>query len=299
MKSFPLIFDIYRGSFDNGPGIRTTVFFKGCPLRCVWCHNPESMESYQELAFYPEHCLKCRECHKVCPRQAIFLEGNIRINRARCNLCGYCVKICPTGVFKIIGQYYPVDKLVEFLLLDKVFYQVSGGGITFSGGEPLLFIDYLSEILKALKQEKIHTAIQTAGYFSFKEFADKILPYLDLVMFDLKIFDSDKHKYYTGYDNKVILDNFTRLLTAKVSVIPRVPLIPDITAVQENLISIAEYLGKYSCRNYSLLPFNSGGISKWERLGKEIPQRLRACKVEPSLEEQWRKLFEETISKIE
>jgi pyruvate formate lyase activating enzyme len=253
------------------------------------------MESCQELVFYPEHCLKCGECHKVCPSQAIILEGNIRVNRARCNLCGYCAKICPAGALRIVGQYYLVDKLVELLLLDKVFYQVSGGGVTFSGGEPLLFIDYLSEILKALKQEKIHTAIQTAGYFSFREFADKILPYLDLVMFDLKIFDSDKHKYYTGYGNKVILDNFTHLLAAKVSVLPRVPLIPDITAVQENLLSIAKYLGKHSCQNYSLLPFNSGGISKWERLGKEIPQKLRTCKVEPSLEQQWRQLFEETI----
>ncbi|HWQ71140.1 MAG TPA: glycyl-radical enzyme activating protein [Desulfitobacteriaceae bacterium] len=295
MKNSPLIFDIRRGSFDNGPGIRTTVFFKGCPLRCVWCHNPESMESCRELAFYPEHCLKCGECFKVCPSQAITLEGNLRINRTKCNLCADCAKICPAGALKVVGQYYPVNKLLELLLRDKVFYQVSGGGVTFSGGEPLLFINYLSEIIQALKQEKIHTAIQTAGYFSFPEFAAKILPYLDLVMFDLKIYDSAKHKYYTGYGNKVILDNFTRLPAGKVSVIPRVPLIPNITAVPENLIRIAEFLRKHSCRNYSLLPFNPGGISKWERLGKDIPGKLRDSKLEPAREEQWRELFEKTI----
>lgn len=292
MKNLPLIFDLRRGSFDDGPGIRTTVFLKGCPLRCVWCHNPESMESELELAFYAENCLKCGECLQVCPQQAISLAGNSRVDRARCDLCGRCAAVCLAGALKKVGQYYPVEKLVELLLLDKVFYQVSGGGVTFSGGEPLLHLDYLADTLKALKQEGIHTAVQTAGHFCYPDFAEKVLPHLDLVLFDLKLLDPIQHRSYTGCDTEVILENFNRLLDTNITLIPRVPLIPGITASETNLVGIANFLRKSSCKNYRLLPFNSLGISKLERLGKRIPEEVRTGEFDPAEEERWRKLFE-------
>jgi len=273
----PMIFDIQRFSLDNGPGIRTTVFFKGCPLSCGWCHNPESKRSGPEIAFYPHLCLGCGDCKKNCPQDAISLKDTGRIIRKKCTVCGRCTKECPTGALKMIGQYYSVDYLIELLLRDRNFYEISKGGVTFSGGEPTLFMDYLSQVVRVLKGEDIHLALQTCGMFDWLEFQEKIWPYVDLIFYDLKIFDPQKHRQYTGVGNEKILENFIYLSkqkdkgkdkilssTSKIipkTIIPRTPLIPNITDTSENLSQIADFVKRLGYSTHELLPYNPVGVA--------------------------------------
>jgi len=271
LKKLPLIVDIARNRTEDGKGIRTTVFFKGCPLSCIWCQNPEAMERNVEIGFYPKNCIGCFECEKVCPEAAIIREKQ-RINRGKCTLCLRCVDACPTNSLRKIGTYYEIDELLEILLLDYIFYETSGGGITLSGGEPTLWPTYVGELLKRLKSRGIHTAIQTSGFFSYSSFKEKILPWLSLIMYDFKIIDPIMHLQYTGCDNKIILENFIKLLKEGVEVIPRIPLIPEFTDTKENLSGILEFLKKMGIERYSFLPYNPLGLSKWENLGKKGKQ---------------------------
>ncbi|NOZ69311.1 MAG: glycyl-radical enzyme activating protein [Deferribacteres bacterium] len=159
----PLIFNIRRFALDDGPGIRTTVFLKGCPLSCIWCHNPESMDPAAEVAFYPDRCILCGDCRRVCSEGAVSMHDMQRINREQCTACGRCADICPAGAVELIGGYYLAGELVEILLRDRVFYETSNGGVTFSGGEPALYTRYLQPVMEELKKNNIHIAIQTSG----------------------------------------------------------------------------------------------------------------------------------------
>ena len=255
----PLIFDIKRFSREDGPGIRTTVFFKGCPLSCSWCHNPESKNPEPEIAFYSDRCIGCGDCDAVCPESAIRLEktGTGRIDRKKCSACGLCVDACPSGALKIIGRFYPPEELIETVLADKNFYKTSGGGVTFSGGEPTLFMNYVVEVSKGLKKQGLHLAIQTAGPFRLDAFVQKLLPHVDLVFYDIKIIDPDAHKRHTGSDNRAILYNFTQLhLVAPDKLIPRTPMIPGITDTKQNLEQISRFLKIAGCRPSRLLSYN-------------------------------------------
>jgi pyruvate formate lyase activating enzyme len=264
----PVIFDIRRFALDDGPGIRTTVFFKGCPLACSWCHNPESIRADREMAFYPQFCIDCGDCVTACANGAI--TGNSpKIDRQSCRVCGNCAAACPATALKIIGVHHPVPKLVALLLRDRMFYETSGGGVTFSGGEPTLHMDYLGAALQALQARGIHTAIQTCGMFDLAEFKGKVLPYLDLIFYDLKIFDAWKHAEHTGKANGVILANFADLIgTVPEKIKPRLPLIPGITATIDNLRAIARYLKSHGCIECAILPYNSGGMEKRILLGE-------------------------------
>ncbi len=276
----PLIFALRRCALDDGPGIRTTVFLKGCPLGCTWCHNPESIDPGTEIAFYPDRCINCSECRQACPNGAVIPDPAVRINRRVCQKCGRCAEACPSLALQKIGEYYPVSRLLEILKRDLVFYELSGGGITFSGGEPMLYMDYVSSIISVLKAEGIQVALETSGYFDFACFAEKILPYLDLIFYDLKFIDSSLHKQYTGRENHRILANFARLVKETgLPVIPRTPLVPGITAAPANLARIAAFLQELGGQNHSLLPYNPGGASKQARLGRGCLKRssLNCC----------------------
>lgn len=294
----PLVFDIRRFSLDDGPGIRTTVFLKGCSLACIWCHNPESMSADAEIIHNPSVCIQCGECFAVCPEGAVLIPPPSGIDRTLCTGCGKCVEVCPSTALRITGGYYPPDSLVMELLKDKGYFETSGGGVTFSGGEPCLYSEYLNEVMRLLKAHGIPVAIQTAGLFDLAEFREKILPHLDLIYFDLKLFDSWRHREYTGTGNGKIWDNFIALAGEKaVELIPRVPLVPGITADRNNLSGLAGLIRDAGCRQYELLPYHPGGIAKWRALGKPVPHCLPQGMMSPEEEHGWKAFFGEKIGR--
>ena len=259
------IFDIERSSYVDGPGIRTTVFFKGCNLRCAWCHNPESQSNKVQMLFYKDKCTGCGKCREKCPN-----------SMKKCDLCGRCTLYCPHDAREICGKEYTVDDVMRVILKDKVFYEnsgggvtFSGGGVTFSGGECMLQIDFLEAILKECKKNGIHTAVDTAGHVPF-EFFERIIPYTDLFLYDVKCFDSDKHKQHTGVENQLILKNLKSLLAKSTPVWIRIPIIPTVNDTEEELQRIKEYLS--SCgipEKVELLPYHAMGEHKYAAIGKE------------------------------
>ena len=287
MNEIPLIVDVKRYSLEDGPGIRSVVFFKGCPLRCVFCHNPETQAPGPEIVFSTEECILCGACARICPNNAISLESEGRIDRTKCDNCGKCVQVCPGKGLRLAGASYQVEELLELLLRDRAFYRHSQGGVTLSGGECTLYPDYLEALLKHLKPFKIHVVLETSGFFSYEIFKQKVLPYLDMIYYDLKIADPKAHKHFTGHSNKKIIENLSRLVQETgVKVIPRVPLIPSITATRENLEGIARILKKMGLSNAVLLPYNPMGISKYKMIGRPeplIPERFMSREEEKEL----------------
>ena len=253
-----IFFDIQRNSFVDGPGIRTTVFFKGCNLKCAWCHNPESQSAKPQMMFYKDKCTGCGKCKSVCPYH---LE--------QCELCGKCTLYCPVDARKVCGKEHTVDEVLKEVLKDKAFYETSGGGVTFSGGECMLQIDFLVEILKKCKENGIHTAVDTAGHIPFESF-EKILPYTDLFLYDIKIFDSQKHKQYVGVGNELILENLKKLFERKAKLWIRIPIIPDVNDSIEEIQKIKDFLKTIGTpEKIELLPYHAMGENKYRAIGKE------------------------------
>lgn len=253
-----IIFDIQRNSFVDGPGIRTTVFFKGCNLKCAWCHNPESQSAKPQMMFYKDKCTGCGKCKSVCPHH---LE--------QCELCGKCTLYCPVDARKVCGKEHTVDEVLKEVLKDQAFYETSGGGVTFSGGECMLQIDFLAEILKKCKENGIHTAVDTAGHIPFESF-EKILPYTDLFLYDIKIFDSQKHKQYVGVGNELILENLKKLFERKAKLWIRIPIIPDVNDSIEEIQKIKDFLKTIGTpEKIELLPYHAMGENKYRAIGKE------------------------------
>ena len=269
MNPLPLIVDIKRHSLEDGPGIRSVVFFKGCPLRCVFCQNPETKDPAAELAFFPDKCIRCGSCAAVCPEEAIDLDFHGQIHREKCIRCGQCADVCPGNALMLLGTYFPANTLVEILLRDLPFYRHSGGGVTLSGGECTIYPDYLESVLRSLKSRAIHVVLETAGYFEYDTFKQKILPFVDLIYYDIKIAEPGAHNHYIGKPNQRILKNFRRLVGEKrVEVHPRIPLVPGITATRENLSSIIDFLWEAGADNVSLLPYNPMGVGMAVSLGR-------------------------------
>ena len=267
-KPKTLIVDIKRNALDDGPGIRTLIFFAGCPLSCVWCQNPETKSPYLKLSFDDEICTECGNCISSCSQNAISFDNEFRIERSKCNLCGKCIEACPNHALKFVGEQYSIADLMKIILQDKVFYDNSGGGVTLSGGEPLYHINYVHNLLKNLRKNSIHSCIETSGFYNRKEFKKLIQPHADLIYFDLKIFNPEKHKKYCKVNNEIILRNFESLINeGLIQVLPRIPLIPSITDTQDNLSALAEYLKSLNITQIGLLPYNPLWLNKPKKIG--------------------------------
>jgi pyruvate formate lyase activating enzyme len=271
---------VRRGSTVDGPGMRSVVFFKGCPLRCVFCHNPETQHIGPEIAYSPARCIDCGACVSTCPVGAIQRDaiapasanGAVRIDRRRCNGCGACAEACGGGALARVGRYWPIDELMELLLRDASFYQHSGGGVTLSGGEPTLFVDYVEALLLALRRCGVHVAIETSGYFDYDVFAGRLLPNIDLVLFDVKIIDRAASTRLLGRPSDLVIDNLRRLLAHRpADVQPRIPLIPGVTDGRDNLSAIVACLSRFGAKSVSLVPYNPLGLDSYARLGRQTP----------------------------
>ena len=264
-----LIFNLQKYSLQDGPGIRTTVFLKGCPLHCDWCHNPESISPRQEFIILESRCIACGECRLACPHGEV-IDGSALLPRVmeQCVFCGACSDACPTAARELVGRRMTVDELLPLLLRDRVFYDDSGGGITFSGGEPLLQFEFLAEALAACRTERMHTAVDTAGFCPTEHLLE-IAPVTDLFLFDLKCHNGDRHRQYTGASNDLILQNLQALSRVHSNIWVRVPIIPEINDTREELEAAARLTASLAgVRQVNLLPYHRTGVRKSERLGK-------------------------------
>ena len=274
-----IIFDVKRYAIHDGPGIRTTLFLKGCSLRCQWCHNPEGIESKPEIMLRPSRCAKeCNECVSICPQDAISKDGNtIEIDKAKCDLCRKCEDVCVYEALEVVGREVAVQEVMEEIEKDRIFFDESGGGITFSGGEPLMQLDFLEALLKEIGKKNIHVTLDTSGYVSFKDL-DRISDKVDLFLYDLKIMDDEKHEKYTGVSNRLILDNLRKLAGREKSVAVRIPLISGINDDDQSIQKFVEYLlSLKNIKQINLLAYHKGGCEKYKRLRKEeLPKTFQS-----------------------
>ncbi|MFU8826549.1 MAG: glycyl-radical enzyme activating protein [Brevefilum sp.] len=271
------ILHLQRLSTEDGPGIRTTIFFKGCPLSCLWCHNPESIEPHPQVHWLETRCIGCALCLETCPNGALssLATGEIVVDRYICQGCGLCAEVCPSTALEILGQDVQLDDLVSELLKDQAYFQASGGGVTASGGEPTLQAGFVSRLFARLQGEGVHTALDTCGACSPKAL-EAILPHTDLVLYDLKLMDSGEHRRVTGLRNQVILENLARVAEwarrdpTGIQLWIRTPLIPGVTASEDNLAAIGAYLADHLdgvVARWELCAFNNLCKDKYRRLG--------------------------------
>ena len=270
ISDYGQVFEIERYATKDGPGIRTVVFFKGCNLRCIWCQNPESHIMKPEVMYSAEQCAGCRKCLSVCP------NGSVReippfgfiSNSNTCLLCGACVDACFYDARKIVGKTYTVEELMKEILKDKNFYDNSGGGVTFSGGEPLLQHRVVLEVAKSCRKMGIHTALETAGYVEWKVL-EEVIPYMNLIFYDVKHIDEKLHKEYTGVSNKLILENLKKLSMKFNNIIVRIPVVPKVNNTMDVQRKIFQFLLKYTnVKTVELLPFHRLGTGKYNGLGR-------------------------------
>jgi len=280
MRRKAVVTDIQRFSIHDGPGIRTTVFLKGCTLACRWCHNPECIRPYSEIGFDARRCLGCFECERVCPREAILREPEVRIDRLRCDRCGLCVEACPPGALSRVGEAWTAGAIREAVLRDTDHYGQSGGGVTFSGGEPLRYARFLEPLVERLHADGVHVTVETAGAVPY-EGARGCLLAADLVLFDLKSMDPVVHREWTGSDNAVVLDTFRRAVREGARIVPRMPLVPGVNDGRENLAATAGFLRRHGFGSLVLLPYHRLGEGKLRRIDPPVePPALRPARPE-------------------
>lgn len=265
------IFNIQKYSIHDGPGIRTTVFLKGCPLHCWWCHNPESQNYGPQLIFREDRCIGCGTCVKVCPNHT---------QKDKCDCCGACARACPTCAREVIGSTVTAEYVLKEIEKDIIFYDQSGGGVTFSGGEPLVQPNFLQEMLKECKARDIHTAIDTSGYANW-EVLSRMVDSTDLFLYDIKHMDDTIHTKTVGVSNRIILGNLEKLSKIHSNIIIRIPIIPGINDDQQNIVSTAKYISSISISRANILPYHKTGMDKYDRLDRKY--RLVGT-VEPSKE---------------
>ena len=253
-----LISTVQKYSTKDGPGIRSTVFFKGCPLGCLWCSNPELIRFLPDVLYTREKCARCGTCIQSCPRGALAFDegGFITVDRMKCDGCGICAEECPQGALELVGKKITVDDLVKELLKDRVFYQTSGGGVTFSGGEPLWQSGFIAQVARKLKAEGIHTILDTAGSVGWCRF-EEVLPFIDLVLYDIKAVDNDLHRQLTGQDNDLILMNARLLAEKNVPMRVRLVLIPGLNDSPAEMRARMQLVSELkSVQQVDLLPYH-------------------------------------------
>jgi pyruvate formate lyase activating enzyme len=262
-----IVYDIIKFSTRDGPGIRTTVFFKGCPLSCWWCHNPESQSIHPQLMFRPNLCAQCLACLSVCQQGAISAaDGVVSTDLSKCTLCEACAEACYTGAREIVGRKMTVAQVMAEIERDIAFYDESGGGVTFSGGEPLLQRDFLLALLQACKEKDIHTAVDTSGFAPW-QVLESIAPYVDLFLYDLKTIDDARHREFTGVSNVLILQNLQALAERGHTIAVRVPIIPGINDDDETVRQMGMFAAALPhLSSVSLLPYHQAGVEKYRRL---------------------------------
>ena len=274
----PFIFNVQKFCVHDGPGIRTTIFFKGCPLSCAWCHNPESQGFAPELLVNAEKCTSCRQCLPACPAGAIRAAGEgIITDRASCRACGDCTDECLQGAREIAGRQATITELLAEIEKDRVFYEQSGGGVTLSGGEVLCQPEAVRVLAQACKSRGIYVAIDTCGHAPYENLA-RLLDCADLFLYDLKHLDPRRHQKFTGQDNRLILDNLLRLSAAGQPIHLRIPLIENFNADDAHIETVAQFVRQLNLVQIDLLPYHNTGSSKYERLGRRYD---RGCFTAP------------------
>jgi pyruvate formate lyase activating enzyme len=277
------VFDIKRYSIHDGPGIRTTVFLKGCALNCLWCHNPESVDPGPELMHWPARCARCYACVAACPKGAIAKDasGAVAVDRTKCDLCGQCAEACLYDAMQTVGREMSVDEVLDEVEKDRIFYEQSGGGVTLSGGDPAVQSAFASALLDGCRERGLRTAVDTAGS-SQNGALDRLASKTDLVLFDLKVMDDARHREWTGVSNDAILANLKRLAGGRTEVWVRVPLVRGVNDDEDNIRRTTALLTSLgTIKRIGLLPYHSGGLEKARRIGKETSFR----RFEPPSEE--------------
>jgi len=277
------IFDIKRYSIHDGPGIRTTVFLKGCSLGCLWCHNPESVAAGPELMHWPARCVRCHACVAACPKGAIVKDaaGAVAVDRDKCDLCGKCAEACLYDAMQVVGREMSVDEVLAEAEKDRVFYEQSGGGVTLSGGDPAVQAEFAEALLDGCRARGLRTAVDTAG-LAKNGTLDRLAAKTELLLFDLKLMDDARHREFTGVSNALILDNLERLAAAGPEIWVRIPLVRGVNDDDDNIRRTIAFLERLmTVRRVGLLPYHAGGLDKAGRIGKGAQFR----KFEPPTEE--------------
>jgi pyruvate formate lyase activating enzyme len=302
MNAIDVVFNIQRFSLHDGPGIRTTVFLKGCTMQCFWCHNPEGQHPAPELRYFPDRCIACGDCVAACPKHAHELKDGVHLfHRDQCNVSGNCVETCFSRALQLEGQRMSVQEVMDEILTDKPFYDSSGGGITLSGGEPSLSHEFAQEILRRCKNSGLHTAIETCGDCTWSSL-EALLPFSDLIMMDLKHIDPVRHKEATRQSNERILDNARRLAVTDKPIVFRTPIVPTVNDSAAEIEAIASFIhallelrkknghadGKESTITYEILPFHKLASGKYLSLGLEY----KAAAIDPPSKEKLTELAE-------
>ena len=263
------VFNIQKFSIHDGPGIRTTVFFKGCPLNCIWCHNPESQDFSKEMLHDKEKCTLCGRCVAKCSRGAISISDAGLVNDyARCVFCGVCTDFCTNNAREIAGEELNAAQIMKEIEKDSIFYEQSKGGVTFSGGEVMSHPEILAELARSCREKGIHVAVDTCGYAPFSSF-ENVMEYVDVFLYDIKLMDNDLHRKYTGKDSALILDNLMKLSDMGSNINLRLPIIGGINDDEVNIESIIEFIKDTNIREINLLPYHDIGRNKYAKLGKE------------------------------
>lgn len=281
------VFNIQRFSIHDGPGVRTTVFLKGCPMTCLWCHNPEGQSPHPQLVYRENRCRQCGDCLGVCPEQALSsVDGLVVIDDDSCTRCGQCTDACATGALEIAGKEMTTAEVVAQVERDRIFYDQSGGGVTFSGGEPLAQPEFLCELLQACREREIHTALDTTGY-SPPALIRQVSPWTSLFLFDVKLMDDERHRRLTGVSNGPILRNLRLLAQEGREIILRVPIIPGVNDDEENIGQIGELAQSLgNGQRINILPYHETAVEKYRRLQKhyelsaiQLPSKERMAEI--------------------